>query len=165
MIVAVTAPVESLTQQLIHRTTDPFSLALLTGVASSSYWLFGSLGIATLGTLPATFTKSDRAKAGVSDTSALKLWEWVFKHAAVSFLLSPACGNQALRTHSFFVSQKRFGAAAMLSGTSFLVASVFRPNLRPILYGASFFSFSALPYTLAICKCRIPPTPGTTQLN
>lgn len=78
-------PVESLTQQLIHRTADPSNLAILTGVTSSSFWLFGNLGIALDGVLPATTTESERAKKGISDASALKLWEWMFHRAKVSF--------------------------------------------------------------------------------
>ncbi|KAF9646087.1 hypothetical protein BDM02DRAFT_3130630 [Thelephora ganbajun] len=118
-------PIETLTQQLIRRATDPFGLAILTGMASSSFWLFGSLGISIDGAFPAIVTESERAKKGISDASALKLWEWVFHRA-----------------------KKHFAALALLSGASYLVASAFRPDLRPILYGASFLSFSALPYTL-----------------
>jgi len=120
-------PIETLAQQLIHRATDPFGLAILTGVTSSSFWLFGSLGLAIDGLLPATVTQSERAKRGVSETSALKMWEWMFNRARVHFV-----------------------SAALITGTSFLVASAFRPDLRPILYGASFFSYSAMPYTLVV---------------
>lgn len=54
-----------------------------------------------------------------------------------------------------FVPQKHFATAAVLGGASYLVASAFRPSLRPILYGASFFSFSVVPYTLAVGECQI----------
>jgi len=78
-------PIETLTQQLIHRATDPFSLAILTGVTSSSFWLFGSLGLVINGPMPATVTQSARAKKDISETSALKMWEWVFNRAKVRF--------------------------------------------------------------------------------
>ena len=39
-----------------------------------------------------------------------------------------------------------------------MVASAFRPGLRPILYGASFVSFSSIPYTLAVGECQIGST-------
>jgi len=76
-------PIQTLTQQLIHRATDPFGLAILTGMTSSSYWLFGSLGLAIHGTLPATINESERARKGISDASALKMWEWMFHRAKV----------------------------------------------------------------------------------
>ena len=79
-------PIETLTQQLIRRVTDPSSLALLAGVTSSSFWLFGSLALAMDGALAATVTESERAKKGISETSALKMWEWVFNRAMVRFL-------------------------------------------------------------------------------
>jgi len=76
-------PIQTLAQQLIHRAIDPFGLAILTGVTSSSFWLFGSLGLAIDGLLPATITQSERAKRGVSETSALKMWEWIFNRTRV----------------------------------------------------------------------------------
>ena len=78
-------PTESLTQQLIHSATDPFSLAILTGVASSSFFFFGNLGLVLDGILPATITEFERAKIGLSDTSALKMWEWMYYRAKVRF--------------------------------------------------------------------------------
>ena len=62
--------------------------------------------------------------------------------------------------YSLFTLQKRFGTAAILSAVSYLVAAALRPDLRPILYGASFFSFLTLPYTIAVCKYRVsfPPS-------
>ena len=84
----MTEPVQTLTQQLLHRTTDPFTLALLTGAASSSFWFFGALGVSAFGILPATLSESERAKKGVSDASALKLWKWMFDRAVVGFYLS-----------------------------------------------------------------------------
>jgi hypothetical protein len=78
-------PIETLTQQLIYRATDPFCLALLTGTTSSSFFLFGTLGLAVDGVLPATITESERAEKGISDISALKMWEWVFHRAKVRF--------------------------------------------------------------------------------
>ncbi|KAF9789768.1 hypothetical protein BJ322DRAFT_1105630 [Thelephora terrestris] len=119
--------VESLTQQLTHRMSDPSILVILTAVTSSSFWLFASLGITLDGVIPATITASERAKRGISDASALKLWEWMFHRA-----------------------KKHFISTALLSCASYLVAAALRPDLRPILYGASFFSFSTLPYTIAI---------------
>lgn len=86
----MTEPIQTLAQQLIHRATDPFGLAILTGVTSSSFWLFGSLGLAINGLLPATITQSERAKRGVSETSALKMWEWMFNRAKVRGGLSPS---------------------------------------------------------------------------
>jgi hypothetical protein len=77
---------QPLTQQLVQRIADPFGLAILTGVASSSFWLFGNIAIALDGILPATSTLSGREKTGVSDASALKLWEWMFHRAKASFL-------------------------------------------------------------------------------
>ena len=77
-------PLESLTQQLIRRATEPFGLAILTGVTSSSFLFFGALVLTMDGTIPATITASERAKKGISDTSALKMWDWVFHRARVS---------------------------------------------------------------------------------
>ena len=82
-------PIETLTQQLIRRATDPFGLALLTGVTSSSFFFFGATSLALNGALAATITQSERAGKGISDTSALKLWEWVFHRAKVRFSESP----------------------------------------------------------------------------
>jgi len=96
-------------------------------VTSSSFWFFGSLALTMDGALPATITESERAKRGVSETSALKMWEWMFNRAKI-----------------------HFASAGLLSGTFFLIASAYRPNLRPLLYGASFFSYSVLPYTLVV---------------
>ena len=79
----MTGPVESLTQQLVQRVTDPFGLAILTGLASSSFWLFGGLELSLDGPLTATLTESERAKRGISVTSALKMWEWMFNRAKV----------------------------------------------------------------------------------
>lgn len=81
----MTQPIETLTQQLIHRATDPFSLALLTGVVSSSFSFFGATGLALNGVVAATITQSERAKKGISDASALKLWEWAFHRGKVRF--------------------------------------------------------------------------------
>ena len=78
-------PIETLTQQLIHRATDPFSLAILTGVTSSSFFFFGTSGLALHGVVPAIITESERTKKGISDTSALKMWEWAFLRARVRF--------------------------------------------------------------------------------
>jgi len=122
-------PTETLVQQLILRVTDPFGLAILTGIASSSFFFFGSLVLVLDGVLPAIITEPERTKKGISDTSALKMWEWVFHRA-----------------------KKHFVAAAFLSSTSYLIASAFRPDLRPILLGATFFSFIGLPYTVAVLK-------------
>ena len=59
-------------------------------------------------------------------------------------------------------------SAALLSTTSYLVASAFRPDLRPILYGASFLSLSILPYTVVVCEywialCQMTPGSPTPQ--
>ena len=85
-------PVESLTQQLIHRMQDPSSFAILAGVTSSSFWVFASLGITLDGVVPATMSESERAKKGISDASALKLWEWLAHRAKVSSLC-PRCSE------------------------------------------------------------------------
>ena len=79
-------PIETLTQQFIHKATDPFGLAILTGMTSSSFWLFGNLGLVLDGLLPATINESERARKGISETSALKMWEWMFHRAKVRFL-------------------------------------------------------------------------------
>jgi len=76
---------ESLTQQLIHSATDPFNLAILAGVSSSPFYLFGNVGLALNGILPATITKSEGTRKGTSDTSALNMWEWVFNRSKVMF--------------------------------------------------------------------------------
>ena len=76
--------IESLTQQLAQRATDPFSLAIVTGMTSSSFLLFGGLGLALDGAFPAVITESERVQKGISDTSALKLWAWMFNRARVS---------------------------------------------------------------------------------
>ena len=81
----MTKPIETLTQQLIHRATDPFSLAILTGVTSSSFFFFGSLGLVLHGVGPAIITESERAKKGISIASGLKMWEWAFLRARVRF--------------------------------------------------------------------------------
>ena len=78
-------PTESLTQRLIHSATDPFSLAILTGVASSSFFFFGNISLILDGVLPATITESDRDGKGVSDTSALNMWEWMYNRTKVRF--------------------------------------------------------------------------------
>jgi len=119
--------IETLAQQLIHRVTTPFGLAILTGAACSSFSFFGALSLELDGVLPATATESERARKGISDTSALKMWEWMFRRG-----------------------KKHFGSTTLLGGASYLVASAFNHNLRPILYGASFFSFAVPMYTLAI---------------
>lgn len=85
---------EALTQQLVHRATDPFGLAILAGVTSSSFWFFGALSLMIDGVLPVTITESERAEKGLSDTSALKMWEWVFHRARVRFSkMSPPYSN------------------------------------------------------------------------
>lgn len=76
-------PIEILTQQLIHHATDPFSLAILTGATSSSFNFFGNLVLALNGVTPAISTELERTRKGISDTSALKMWEWVFHRAKV----------------------------------------------------------------------------------
>ena len=76
-------PTGSLTKQLIHSATDPFSLAILIGVTSSSFYFFGNLIIALDGALPATITKSERTRRGVSDASALNMWEWTYNRGKV----------------------------------------------------------------------------------
>jgi len=78
-------PIETITQQLIHRATDPFSLAILTGMASSSFFFFGSLGLALHGVVPAIITEPERTRKDISDTSALKMWEWAFLRTRVRF--------------------------------------------------------------------------------
>ena len=78
-------PIETITQQLIHRATDPFSLAILTGVTSSSFYFFGNFGLALHGVAPAIITEPERAKKGVSVASGLKMWEWAFLRARVRF--------------------------------------------------------------------------------
>jgi len=50
--------------------------------------------------------------------------------------------------------QKHFASAGVVGTISYLVASTFRPDLRPILYGASFFAFAPLPYTFTVCEYR-----------
>lgn len=81
----MTKPIETLTQQLIHRATDPFSLAILTGVTSSSFYFFGAFGLALHGIIPAVITESERAQKGISDTSALKTWKWALLRSKVRF--------------------------------------------------------------------------------
>ena len=78
-------PIGSLIQQLIYSATDPFSIAILIGVASSSFYVFGSLGIALDGTLPAVLTESERVRRGISDSSALNMWEWTYNRGKVRF--------------------------------------------------------------------------------
>ena len=82
-------PIETIIQQLIHRATDPFSFAILVGVASSSFFFFGNLGLALDGILPATITESERARKGISDASALKMWEWMYHRGKVRFPTKP----------------------------------------------------------------------------
>ena len=148
-------PTETITQQLIHRATDPFSLAILVGVASSSFFFFGNLGLALDGILPATITESERARERISDASALKMWEWMYHRGKVRFPKTtlPSILTRANPTVYFpFVPQKHFGSTGLLGGISYLVASAFRPDLRPILYGASLFSFAPLLYTGVVCE-------------
>lgn len=78
-------PIETLTHKLICRATDPFALAILAGVTSSSFWFFGTLALAMDGILPATISESERTKMGISETSALKMWEWVLYRTVVRF--------------------------------------------------------------------------------
>ena len=85
--------VETLTQQIVHRVTDPFGLAILTGVAISSFWFFGTLVLAMDGVLPATITQSERAERGVSETSTLKMWEWASHRAKVRFSKRSPCSD------------------------------------------------------------------------
>lgn len=77
--------IETLAQQLIHRVATPFGLAILTGVACSSFTFFGGLSLELDGVLSATATESERARKGISDTSALKMWEWMFRRGKVRF--------------------------------------------------------------------------------
>lgn len=95
----MTNPVESLTQQLIQRATDPFGLTILTGVASSSFFVFGNLALALDGVFPATVNESERAKKDVSETSALKLFEWMFNRAKVCFFPLFCLGSHPFATH------------------------------------------------------------------
>ena len=85
----MTEPVQGLTQQLIHHAMDPFGLAIMTGVAATSFWLFGSLSLAIDGAFPAVSTQSERAKRNISETSALKMWEWASTRARVRVSLPP----------------------------------------------------------------------------
>jgi len=79
-------PTESLlTQQLIHSATDPFRIAILAGVACSSFYFFGILSLALWGIVPATMTESARTRKGVSDASALNMWEWMYHGGKVRF--------------------------------------------------------------------------------
>jgi len=150
-------PTKSLPQQLIHSVTDPFSLAILTGVASSSFFFFfGNLGLMLDGIIPATITESERARKGISDVSALKMWEWMYYRAKVRFPTAFPILTRTEHTVRFsFIPQKHFASAGLLSCISYLVASTFRTDLRHILYGASFFSFTPLLYTVAVCECWI----------
>jgi hypothetical protein len=75
---------QTLTQQLIQRATDPFGIVALTGVISSSYSLFGILGFGISGLTPTMITQSERPKNVISETSALKLREWMYYRAVVS---------------------------------------------------------------------------------
>ena len=59
----------------------------------------------------------------------------------------------------FHSSQKRFILAGLSGGTSYLVASIFRPDFQHILYGASFFSFAPLLYTVVVCEYWIAQYP------
>ena len=79
-------PLQPLTEQLTQRLVNPFGLAIVTAIASSSFWFFGSLELALDGIFPATGTEAERVKKGVSDAAALKLWEWAFPRAKVSLL-------------------------------------------------------------------------------
>ena len=56
-----------------------------------------------------------------------------------------------------------FGRVGTLGGIAFWVASAFRPDLRPLLLGATFFAFSAIPYTVAVCE--YPTTRDTTLIG
>ena len=167
----MTQPLTSVTHQLTQRLVSPFGLAIVTGVASSSFRFFGSLELALDGVFPATGTEAERAKKGVSDAAALRLWEWVFYRAKVSpssVAEAPFCAPRNPTSRTDCLSQKRFAAAAMLSSASYLVASAFRPDLRPLLFGASLLSFSLAPYTFIVSEYQyhIPQGRGqNTKLN
>ena len=159
-------PVESLTKQLVQRITDPFGLAILAGVTSSSFWFFGNFGMALDGIVPAVSTEKERGKKDVTDVSALRLWEWFYNRGKASVYYSlPFAFSRTMWAYNkpaFYVLQKHFGVVALLGGTSYLVASTFRPDLRPILYGASFFLYSVIPYTLIVCEYYHTPFTQTT---
>ena len=75
-------PTESLTR-LMHFATDPFSLAILAGVTSSSFYFFANVGLALIGIVPAITTKSERTRKDISDTSSLNMWAWMYNRAKV----------------------------------------------------------------------------------
>jgi hypothetical protein len=52
----------------------------------------------------------------------------------------------------------------VVSGVSYLVASTYRPDLRPLLYGAAFLLFSIAPFTIVVCKHQTLLVYGYTQL-
>jgi len=67
-------PTQSLTQQLTHRAANPHP---------DRAPLLVFLLLQKDGTLPATITESERISNSVSETSASKMWEWMYNRAKV----------------------------------------------------------------------------------
>lgn len=79
----MTELVEGLVQQFVHCTTGPFNVAILVGVAASSFWLFEICNFFGDMMLPTTRDQQDPFLVEISEVADLTMWKWVSGRARV----------------------------------------------------------------------------------
>lgn len=129
--------------------SSPLKIALLTGLASSSYTLFGNLGCTTLGILPWVLDRS----SSLTPRQRLEGWKRFFDAASVrplscSIPSADRANEQVHMVGTSVLSSISFGTAAFLSHRSPSLASLtaIYPTSH-LAMAASLAALTILPYT------------------
>jgi len=130
----------SIFEVLSQKLSEPLQLSLLSGLISSSYFVFGNLGAAKFGVVPIIL--ADKVKIPV--LTKVGLWQEHYDIAKVSYTVHSQGQESSLN------EQKHMSLAGLVSGVSFASAA-FLSHTDAIRYAAMIaaaLSFTIGPFTL-----------------
>ncbi|KAK0559161.1 hypothetical protein OC844_004609 [Tilletia horrida] len=142
----------------------PFAIATGLGLASSSYFFLGNLGLVTCGVIRFTTSPSLRADLNIPPDSAVSLWAAMYEHGAAQFAPASLLSALALYTASVQVlgtSGSGSGGGGATTTHRLLGTHAHTQLVSRLFLSASLLSLTILPYTLLVMMPNIKPLIAT----
>ncbi|KAK0531868.1 hypothetical protein OC842_003484 [Tilletia horrida] len=137
----------------------PFAIATGLGLASSSYFFLGNLGLVTCGVIRFTTSPSLRADLNIPPDSAVSLWAAMYEHGAAQF--APASLLSALALYTASVQVLGGGSGSATTTHRLLGTHAHTQLVSRLFLSASLLSLTILPYTLLVMMPNIKPLIAT----
>ncbi|CAD6887183.1 unnamed protein product [Tilletia controversa] len=129
-----------------HFLKTPFAVATGLGLASSSYFFFGNLGMVTCGVIKMTTSAKLRHELDINADRAVGLWACMYENGALQF------------APTSIVSAVAFLVASHTSSGSARFATVAHQKLASrLLLSASVCSLAIVPFTILVMLPNIKP--------